>query len=94
MAATGTIAVSALATGLLSVVLVVLVANIDLLTNAPPATNALLVGVVPVVFAGGLLGAAWLRRYRPQVYARIGAVHPEDGSLPAAEPTDAEQAGR
>jgi hypothetical protein len=83
--ARATIAVAALATALLGIVLVVLVANINLLTGASPATDALLVGVVPAVFGAGLLGAAWLRRNRPEVYARIGAVHAEDGPAPAAE---------
>ena len=81
--ATGTIAIATLATVLLTVVLVVLVANINLLTNATPATDALLVGVVPAVFGAGLLGAAWLRRNRPGVYARIGAEHAEDGPTPS-----------
>ena len=86
--APGTLAVATLSTLLLIGVLIVLVLNIDLLTNAGPLTNVLLVGMVPAVFAAGLVGARWLRRNRPDVYAHIGAAHPEDGQQPAPEPTD------
>lgn len=93
--ASGTIAVAVLATVLLIGSLAVLVDSIDLLTNAGPAVNAMLVGVVPAVFAVGLLLALWLRRNRPGVYARIGSMHAEDGPLPDPEPADsAEEAGR
>lgn len=92
--ATGTIAIAALATVLLTGALVLLATNIDLLTNAGPATNALLVGVVPAVFAGGLLVAGRMRRTRPEVYARIGAAHPVDDVRPTAGPADDEETNR
>ena len=81
----------ALASGvLLSVAVYVLVAHIGLLTNAPFATNVVLVGIVPMTFLLAVLAALILRRRRPTLYAGIGGVHAEDGHIPSAEPTDDE----
>lgn len=70
----------------------VLVTHIDLLTNAPLRTNVFLVGIVPVTLLITGIAAQVLKRRRPQVYAGIGGVHPEDGHIPAPEPADDETA--
>ncbi|QOC27083.1 APC family permease [Microbacterium hominis] len=67
----------ALPTGLLGgvlmlVFLVLIVVNIDVLTGADAATNAVIVGVIPVSFLIGLVLAEGLRRSRPAAYAGIG----------------------
>lgn len=80
---------AAVGTVLLSGACVVLVAHIDLLTNATGWVNVALVGVVPATFLAGLLGAVALKARRPEVYAAIGGVHPEDGHVPAPEPRSA-----
>ena len=79
------------ATGLLALAVILLVWNVDLITNAGPVTNAVLVGIVPATLAAGWFGASVLRRRRPEVYAGIGGMHSEDGHLPPPEPPDPEQ---
>ncbi|MFE0188868.1 APC family permease [Streptomyces sp. NPDC058989] len=54
------------------------IAKIDLMTGAPPATNTALVLTVPAAFALGLLGARRIRRSRPEVYAGFAAEPDED----------------
>ncbi len=76
------------ATVLLSLAVTLLVSHISLLTNAPTPTNVILVGIVPLTLIIGIVAAEVLRRRRPEVYAGIGGMHPEDGHVPAAEPTD------
>jgi amino acid transporter len=77
-----------IATVLLSLAVLLLVSHIDLLTNAVGLTNVVLVGIVPLTLIIGVVAAEVLRRQRPTVYACIGGIHPEDGHVPAAEPTD------
>ena len=76
------------ATVLLTLAVTLLVSHISLLTNAPTPTNVILVGIVPLTLIIGVVAAEVLRRRRPEVYAGIGGMHPEDGHVPAAEPTD------
>lgn len=61
---------------LLSLAVCVLVAHIDLLTNADFGVNVLLVGTVPVTLLAAGAAALVLKRRRPAVYAAIGGVHP------------------
>ncbi|MFI6770068.1 hypothetical protein [Streptomyces sp. NPDC050355] len=49
------------------------IAKIDLMTGAPPATNTALVLTVPAAFALGLLVARRVRRGRPEIYAGFAA---------------------
>ncbi|GAA3616648.1 APC family permease [Microlunatus ginsengisoli] len=77
-----------LATVLLTLAVVLLVSHIGLLTNAAGITNVILVGIVPVTLLIGIVAAGVLKNRRPAVYAGIGGVHPEDGHVPPAEPTD------
>jgi hypothetical protein len=79
---------AALATVLLSLAVVLLVSHIGLLTNASTPVNVVLVGIVPLTLVIGLIAATVLKARRPQVYAGIGGMHPEDGHLPPPEPTD------
>ena len=67
-----------------------LVTHIDLLTNVTGLTNVILVGIVPATFLAGVIGALVLRKRRPDVYATIGGIHPEDGHIPPPEPSDDE----
>jgi amino acid transporter len=83
---------AALAAVLLTAAAIALAAHIDLLTTAEGVTNVLLVGIVPVTFVAAAIAARVLKARRPAVYAGIGAVHAEDGHIPAAEPTDEELA--
>ena len=76
------------ATVLLTLAVTLLVSHIGLLTNAIGITNVILVGIVPLTLAVGIVAAGVLKRKRPEVYAAIGGMHPEDGHLPPAEPTD------
>ena len=80
---------AALAAVLLAAAAIALAVHIDLLTTAEGAINVVLVGIVPVTFLAAAVGARVLKARRPAVYAGIGAVHAEDGHLPATEPTDA-----
>jgi len=82
---------AALAAVLLTAAVIALAIHIDLLTTAEGATNVLLVGIVPVTFVSAAVAARVLKARRPQIYAGIGAVHVEDGHIPAPEPTDAAQ---
>jgi amino acid transporter len=79
---------AAVATVLLALAVVLLVSHIELLTNAPTGVNLVLVGIVPVTILVGVIAASVLKVRRPRVYAGIGGMHPEDGHLPPAEPTD------
>jgi amino acid transporter len=54
-------------------VVILIALNIELLTAADALTNTILILVTPVVFAGGLLAARWLRRRRPATFDRIGS---------------------
>ena len=51
-------------------------------------TNVILVGIVPLTLVIGFVAAGVLKERRPEVYAGIGGMHPEDGHLPPVEPTD------
>ena len=53
--------------------LYLMVANITLLTGASDTVNRVIELTVPVTVVAGLAWAAWLRRYRPAVYAGIAA---------------------
>lgn len=68
---------------------VLLVVHIDLLTNAHGVMNVVLVGIVPATFLAGFVGALALKARRPDIYTAIGGIHPEDGHVPAPEPSDA-----
>ena len=57
-------------------------------SNATGVINVILVGIVPLTLIIGYVAAGVLKRNRPEVYAGIGGVHPEDGHVPPAEPTD------
>ena len=52
--------------------LTVLVLTIEYLTSAGPVINAVILAIVPLVLGGGAAYAFYLRRNRPDVYARIG----------------------
>jgi amino acid transporter len=54
-------------------VVLLIALNIELLTAADAVTNTVLILVTPVVFAGGLLAARWVRRRRPATFDRIGS---------------------
>ncbi|MFD7133861.1 APC family permease [Streptomyces sp. NPDC059894] len=58
---------------LLAAAIALVVGHIDLFTGASSTVNTVLVAMAPVVFAAGLLLARWLRRARPEVYARFGS---------------------
>ena len=77
-----------IATVLLGLAVTLLVAHIGLLTNATGITNVILVGIVPLTLIVGFVAAGVLKKRRPEVYAGIGGMHPEDGHMPAVEPTD------
>jgi amino acid transporter len=79
---------AAVATVLLTLAVTLLVSHIGLLTNAAGITNVILVGIVPLTLIIGIVAAEVLKRRRPEVYAGIGGIHPEDGHLPPVEPTD------
>ena len=64
-----------LSTILLTLALLVLVANIKLLTNMGTAANTALVGSVGVVFLLGIVAALYFRARVPRVYARIGGLY-------------------
>ncbi|MGW1805495.1 APC family permease [Streptomyces sp. NPDC002078] len=66
-----TVVAPVLATVLLATAIALVVSHIDLFTGASPTVNVLLVVVAPIVFALGLPLAWWLRRSRPEVYARF-----------------------
>ncbi|HEY5882841.1 MAG TPA: amino acid transporter, partial [Nakamurella sp.] len=70
---------------------IALAANIELLTAADTATNVMLVGIVPLTLLAAAVAARVLKARRPQVYAGVGAVHTEDGHIPAPEPKDPAQ---
>ena len=75
---------------LLTAAVLALAINIDLLTAAGATTNILLVGLVPLTLLVGVIAARICKARRPEVYARIGGAHLEDGHIPAPEPVDAE----
>ena len=77
---------AAIATVLLCLAVVLLVSHIGLLTNATGLTNVVLVGIVPLTLIIGVVAAGVLKTRRPDVYAGIGGLHPEDGHLPPVEP--------
>jgi len=81
-------ACAALAAVLLTAAVLTLAANVDLLTGAGTLTDVVLVGIVPFTLLAAAIAARVLKARRPQVYAGIGAVHTEDGHIPAAEPAD------
>jgi amino acid transporter len=63
--------------------LFLMIKYIALVTGASPTVNLVLVLTVPVVCAAGLAWALWLRRARPEVYARVAA--DESEPLPAVQ---------
>lgn len=71
----GGVVAGVISTVILSAALVVLIANISLLTNADAATNTWLVGLVGVVLVVGIVAAQYFRIRRPQTYARIGGLY-------------------
>jgi amino acid transporter len=84
------IACAAIAAVLLTAAVLALAINIDLLTAAGTTTNILLVGLVPLTLLVGVIAARIRKARRPEVYARIGGAHLEDGHIPAPEPVDTE----
>src|SRR5207237_1268516 len=58
--------------------------KIGLLTAAGPAVNWTLIGSVPAVFALGVGYAAWMRRRRPAVYAKLATTDVDAEDLAAA----------
>ncbi|MGW5433171.1 APC family permease [Streptomyces sp. NPDC004059] len=77
-----TVVAPVLATVLLATAIGLVVTHIDLFTGASATVNVLLVVVAPAVFALGLPLAWWLRRSRPEVYARF-ATEPGESTGPA-----------
>ncbi|WP_433454874.1 APC family permease [Streptomyces sp. CA-142005] len=77
-----TVVAPVLATVLLATAIALVVTHIDLFTGASATVNVLLVVVAPAVFALGLPLAWWLRRSRPEVYARF-ATEPGENTGPA-----------
>ena len=67
-----TVAAGVASSVLLADAVYVAVDNIELNTAAPPAVNAVLVGLVPLVLVVGFGLALWLRASRPEIYAGIG----------------------
>ena len=57
---------------LLTVAIVIMVDNVELITGASGLVNVILIGIIPVTLGIGLVLALWLRSNRPAVYARIG----------------------
>jgi amino acid transporter len=72
------IPVSVASAVLLFGVVALIAVNIELLTFADAATNAILLSVTPIVFLAGLLIARRLRTARPNVFARIGSFETHD----------------
>lgn len=72
------IPVSVASAVLLFGVVALIAVNIELLTFADAATNAILLSVTPIVFLAGLLIARRLRTARPNVLARIGSFETHD----------------
>ncbi len=58
------------------------ITKIALLTGASSTVNTVLIGLVPVVLALGYGLALWLRRARPDTYARFGADAPPASPAP------------
>lgn len=67
-----------LAAILLALFAVLIVVNIDALTAAGPAVNAVIILVVPVTFLVGIVLAVIYKRTRPAVYERIGGGDRDD----------------
>ncbi|MGJ5756068.1 amino acid/polyamine/organocation transporter (APC superfamily) [Streptomyces puniciscabiei] len=79
-----TVLAPVLATVLLATAIALVVTHIDLFTGASATVNILLVVVAPAVFLLGLPLAWWLRRSRPEVYARF-AMDPGEQTRPGAD---------
>ncbi|MFI9344532.1 APC family permease [Streptomyces sp. NPDC052773] len=77
-----TVVVPVVAAVLLTAALVLVVAHLDRFTGASATVNAVLVVLVPAVFATGLLLARRLRRHRPEVYERFAAEPDADAEEP------------
>ncbi|MFE6690874.1 APC family permease [Streptomyces sp. NPDC057743] len=73
-----------LATVLMCGALWLVIAKIDIMTNAGTTTNLALVLAVPAAFAAGLLLARRIRRTRPDVYAGFAAEPDEEQAARAA----------
>jgi amino acid transporter len=67
----------------LAAMMVFVLRNLSLLTARDQTVNVLLVATVAMVFLAGLGVAAWMRRARPQAYARLATTRVE-GEDPAA----------
>ena len=65
------VASSVIAAVLMASVVVVVIRHLDVLTNAPAATNDALIAVVPAVLVLGLVGGLVLRRLRPDTIALL-----------------------
>lgn len=63
--------------------------NIDLLTAAGPTVNAVILLSVPTVFLAGAGYAIWMRRHRPDAYARIATTNVDAEELEAADASSA-----
>jgi amino acid transporter len=75
---------------LLATAIVLVITHLDLFTGASSTVNTVLATTVPVVFLTGLALARWLRRSRPEVYARFAAEPADDpADDPAAEVAEA-----
>lgn len=62
----------------LCIATVLIISNFDLLTSGTVGLNALLIGLVPAVFAIGAIRALWMRRNRPEQYEHL-ITTPVDG---------------
>jgi amino acid transporter len=62
--------------------LYLMIKYIALVTGASPTVNLVLILTVPVVCIAGLAWALWLRRSRPEVYARVAADEAEAPAFP------------
>ncbi|WP_157252978.1 APC family permease [Nonomuraea typhae] len=75
-----------LAAVLLTGALGLIATKISLFTGGVAVVNAVILILIPAVFAAGLLAAFRLRRGRPEVYRRFAA-EPDEGSDPCPQPT-------
>ncbi|UYQ60162.1 APC family permease [Streptomyces peucetius] len=69
---------------LLTTAIVLVVTHLDLFTGASATVNTVLAGIVPAVFLAGLALARWLRRSRPDTYARFAAEPPAEADAAEA----------
>ncbi|MGW4753028.1 APC family permease [Streptomyces chartreusis] len=90
-----TVVAPVVAAVLLSTAIVLVITHLDLFTGASAGVNTLLAAIVPAVFLAGLALAAWLRRGRPEIYARFASEPPgaESGEAAASHPAASRSGG-